>query len=96
MRVSELAKELGKTSKEVLEILQKHGHEVKSHASNVSEEQSQLVKRAVSGQKAETPSQAKETPQAPQVKENMSAKENTPEKEVTAPVEPPKKPARQY
>ncbi len=91
MRVSELAKELGKTSKEVLEILQKHGHEVKSHASNVSEEQSQLVKRMVSGQKAEMPSQAKETPQAPQVKENMSAKENTPEKEVTAPVEPPKK-----
>ena len=91
MRVSELAKELGKTSKEVLEILQKHGHEVKSHASNVNEEQSQLVKREVSGRKAQAPSLVKETPQAPQVKENMSVKENTPEKEPTASTEPPKK-----
>ena len=94
MRVSELAKELGKTSKEVLEILQKNGHEVKSHASNVSEEQSQLVKNAVAGQKTGASSPTKENPQAPQVKENMSTKENTPEKtekEGAAITEPPKK-----
>ena len=44
MKIHEIAKKLGLTSKEILEILQKNGHEVKSHASNVSEEQSQLVK----------------------------------------------------
>ena len=39
MRVSEFAKELGKSSKEVLEILQKNNFDVKSHASNVSDDQ---------------------------------------------------------
>lgn len=47
MRVNELAKELGKTSKEVLEILQKQNQDVKSHSSNINEEQIQMVKRAV-------------------------------------------------
>ena len=45
MRVSELAKELGKTSKEVLDILQKQGHEVKSHSSSLSDEQAQHLYR---------------------------------------------------
>ncbi len=45
MRVNELAKELGKTSKEVLEILQKQNQDVKSHSSNISEEQIQMVRR---------------------------------------------------
>ncbi len=45
MRVNELAKELGKTSKEVLEILQKQNQDVKSHSSNINEEQIQMVRR---------------------------------------------------
>lgn len=49
MRVNELAKELGKTSKEVLDILQRQNQDVKSHSSNISEEQIQMVKRAASG-----------------------------------------------
>ncbi len=52
MRVNELAKELGKTSKEVLEILEKQNQDVKTHSSNVSEEQINMVKNAVSGQAA--------------------------------------------
>ncbi len=44
MRVNELAKEMGKTSKEVLDILQKHNQDVKSHSSNMSEDQIQLVR----------------------------------------------------
>ncbi len=51
MRVSELAKELGKTSKEVLDILQKQGHEVKSHSSSLSDEQAQAVKKAFAAPK---------------------------------------------
>ena len=39
MRVNELSRELGRTNKEVLELLRKQGYEVKSHSSNVSDEQ---------------------------------------------------------
>ncbi|MDT3843017.1 MAG: translation initiation factor IF-2 [Bacillota bacterium] len=66
MRVNELSKELGKTNKEVLEVLQKHNFDVKSHASNITEEQAAVVKKefnaapaapaakeAVAGQKSE-------------------------------------------
>ena len=43
MRVSELAKELGKSSKEVLDVLQKQGYGEKTHSSNVSDEQTQAI-----------------------------------------------------
>ena len=46
MRVSELAKELGKSSKEVLDVLQKQGYGEKTHSSNVSDEQTQAIKKA--------------------------------------------------
>ena len=48
MRVSEFAKEIGKSSKEVLEVLQKHNFDVKSHASNVNDEQMSVVKKTFS------------------------------------------------
>ncbi len=48
MRVSEFAKELGKTSKEVLDILRKHNIEL-THSSNISEENVQVVKKAMGG-----------------------------------------------
>ena len=47
MRVSELAKELGKSSKEVLDVLQKQGYGEKTHSSNVSDEQTQAIKKAL-------------------------------------------------
>ena len=47
MRVSELAKELGKSSKEVLDVLQKQGDGEKTHSSNVSDEQTQAIKKAL-------------------------------------------------
>ena len=37
MRVNELAKEIGKTSKEVLDVLQKENQDVKSHSSNITD-----------------------------------------------------------
>ena len=46
MRVSEFAKELGKTSREVLDILRKHNIEL-THSSNISEENVQVVKKAM-------------------------------------------------
>ncbi len=47
MRVNELSKELGKSNKEVLEILQKNHFDVKSHASNITEEQAAIVRRSL-------------------------------------------------
>ena len=44
VRVHELAKSLGKDSKEIIEILKKDGVEVKSHMSSVSDEEAQKVR----------------------------------------------------
>ena len=79
MRVSELAKELGRTSKEVLDILQKNHVEIKSHSSNVNEEHIQIVKRAL----ASIPSGSEVSASA-----NNSTQGST---ETTAPAETPKK-----
>ncbi len=79
MRVSELAKELGRTSKEVLDILQKNHVEIKSHSSNVNEEHIQIVKRAL----ASTSSGSEVSASA-----NNSTQGST---ETTAPAETPKK-----
>ncbi len=49
MRVNELAKELGKSSKEVLDLLQKNNQDVKSHSSNVSDAQINMVKKVLGG-----------------------------------------------
>ena len=45
MRVNELSKQIGKSNKEVLEILQKNNFDIKSHSSNVTEEQADTVRR---------------------------------------------------
>ena len=47
MRVSELAKELGKSSKDVLDVLQKNNQDVATHSSNVSDAQIGIVKKAL-------------------------------------------------
>ena len=44
MRVNELSKQIGKSNKEVLEILQKNHFDVKSHSSKVTEEQAEAVR----------------------------------------------------
>ena len=50
MRVNELSKELGKSNKEVLEILQKNHFDVKSHSSGITEEQAAVVRRSLRGE----------------------------------------------
>ncbi|MFR5601637.1 MAG: translation initiation factor IF-2 [Lachnospiraceae bacterium] len=86
MRVSELAKELGKTSKEVLDILQKQNYEIKSHASNVTEEQIQSVKRSVAPKQAPAPQAAPSpAPAAPEAaKPAASQSEEAPKKKIAA------------
>ena len=53
MRVNELSRELGKTNKEVLELLKKQGYDVKSHSSNINSEQIDAVRQSF----AERPAQ---------------------------------------
>ena len=73
MRVNELAKELGKTSKEVIEILRKN-HIEKTHSSNVSDEHIAVVKKAVAG---DSPSPAPVSP-APRQQSSPAASTDTP------------------
>ena len=53
-KIHELAKELNKQSKEILEYLNNHGVEVKSHMSAIEDAQIEMVKKAF-GAKQETP-----------------------------------------
>ncbi len=55
MRVHELAKELNKTSKELLEVLEKIGVEVKGHMSVLSDEEIAKVKAALTPRKKRPP-----------------------------------------
>ena len=59
MRVNDLAKELGKSNKEILDILQNNHIEVKSHLSNVTDDQASVVKKSVSPSK---PAEGQEAP----------------------------------
>nr|WP_288827739.1 translation initiation factor IF-2 [uncultured Clostridium sp.] len=55
MRVYDLAKELGKdTSKEILDILEKHNINLKS-SSNITDEQAAIVKKEVAGSRGTSP-----------------------------------------
>ncbi len=75
VRVNELAKDLGKTSKEVLDILQKNNVEVKSNLSNVTDEQVSIVKKALAPKPAvEASTESKSAEGAPvQQKKRIAA-----------------------
>ncbi len=76
MRVNEVAKELGKTNKEVVDILQKNNDEVKSSRTNASGEQAAAEKKETAAKKeaAGKPEtgEAKEAPAQP-VKKRIAA-----------------------
>ena len=63
-RVHELAKELGRTNKEVIAALAEKNVEVKSHMSVLSEEQEAMVKKALAPKKEQT--EAKEAAARPE------------------------------
>ena len=49
IRLSDLAKQLGKSSKELLEFVNNNGFEVKSYLSSVSEEDASKIEKLVAG-----------------------------------------------
>ncbi len=86
-RVHEVAKALGKTSKEVLAHLEKIGHPVKSHSSTIDEEIAERVRTEL-GNGSEPP-KAKPAAKAKKAEPKASPKkEAAPKKEVAAKPKP--------
>ncbi|MDO5539753.1 MAG: translation initiation factor IF-2 N-terminal domain-containing protein, partial [Eubacteriales bacterium] len=83
MRVHELAKELGRTNREVITFLTDKGVEVKSHMSMLEEEQVSLVKKHI------VPRQVKRVQPEERAAENPAQESTRPA--PAKPAEPPKK-----
>ena len=66
VKVYELAKELGKDSKDVVKFLEGKNIEVKNHMSTISEDEAAMVKKALGGSKA--PASGDEAKAAPKKK----------------------------
>ena len=64
MKIYELSKELGKSNKELLAILNEKGMDVKSHLSSISDEQAANVRKMLSdtGKSEESKAQTKSEP----------------------------------
>ena len=93
MRVNELSKQIGKSNKEVLEILQKNHFDVKSHSSNVTEEQAETVRCLLAGAKRQTTVSKTDTGKAETNRVEDIKKEplEAEKKEAEKTTEPPKK-----
>ncbi len=90
VRIHELAKQLGRPSKEFVEELKKRGFEVKSYMSTVDEETAKLMTEAFAPKKKARPTAkekeakapAKKTPAKAEKKPPAKAKKKAPEKAV--------------
>ena len=93
MRVNELSKQIGKSNKEVLEILQKNHFDVKSHSSKVTEEQAEVVRCFLAGAKRQTTASKTDTGKAETNRVEDIKKEplEAEKKEAEKTTEPPKK-----
>ena len=83
MKIYELAKELGKSSKELLEFLGEKNIEVKSHMSSIEDKEIALVKKAFGG-KTESAKADKQAEAASKPEAGKKAEE-TPKAETAAP-----------
>ena len=93
MRVNELSKQIGKSNKEVLEILQKNHFDVKSHSSKVTEEQAEAVRHFLAGAKRQMTASKTDTGKAETNRVEDIKKEplEAEKKEAEKTTEPPKK-----
>jgi len=73
IRVYELAKNLNKDSKEIVEILKKNGVEVKNHMSSVTEEDAEKVKERFAGNVPQKAAKPKEPVKTEGIKEHKAA-----------------------
>lgn len=86
-RLYEIAKELGKTSKEVVEKAQSLGFEVKSHASGLEADQAKRLVESFSDKQAESSSVVEKQP-APQVEVKKEEKAVSSPSETTVSAKP--------
>ena len=86
-RLYEIAKELGKTSKEVVEKAQSLGFEVKSHASGLEADQAKRLVESFSAKQAESSSVVEKQP-APQVEVKKEEKAVSSPSETTVSAKP--------
>ena len=90
MRVNDLAKELVKPNKEIIEILQKNQIDVKSHMSSVSDDQAALVRKSYASGAKSAPAGAQKNVSAAEAKPAAPAKA----KEAAKPEEKPAAPSQ--
>lgn len=93
MRVNDLAKELGKPNKEIIEILQKNQIDVKSHMSSVSDDQAALVRKSYASGAKSAPAGAQKNVSAAEAKPAAPAKAKEAAKPEEKPRLPPREPA---
>lgn len=70
MKVHEFAKEISKTSKEIITVAQELGIEVKSHMSSLEEKDIEKIRKKLSGEKVENKSKKEEAKEKDLKKEN--------------------------
>ena len=70
IKVHELAKQLAKTSKEIISVAQELGIEIKSHMSSIEENDIEKIKKRLLGEKVETKKE--------EVKEQKEVKKESP------------------
>lgn len=94
MRVNDLAKELGKPNKEIIEILQKNQIDVKSHMSSVSDDQAALVRKSYASGAKSAPVGAQKNVSAAEAKPAAPAKAKEAAKPEEKPAAPSQEPRR--
>ena len=70
MKIHELAKQIGKTSKEIIAVAQELGLEVKSHMSSLEEKDIKLIEKKLSGQKVKVKNKKEEIKDQKEVKKD--------------------------
>ena len=70
MKIHELAKQIGKTSKEIITVAQELGLEVKSHMSSLEESDIKLIEKKLSGEKVEGKNKKEEIKEPKEVKKD--------------------------
>ena len=72
MKIHELAKEIDKTSKEIITVAQELGIEAKSHMSSLEEKDIEKIKKKLSGEKVEAKNKKEEVKEQKEAKKESS------------------------
>ena len=82
-KIHELAKEINRSNKEIIDVLNKNGVDVKSHLSAIDESQVEIVKKAFAP-KAEAPKAEAPKAEAPKAEDAKAGEEAPKKKKIVA------------